>query len=38
MDRLCGMHDSGYNFVQNFIWKSWTAERTDEAGNEVGVL
>jgi hypothetical protein len=38
MGRLCGMYGSDYNFVQNFSWKSWRAEKIDETGNEVRVL
>ena len=38
MGRLCGMNGSGYNFVQNFGWKAWRAERIDESGSEVRVL
>jgi len=38
MGRLCGMHGGGYNFVQDFSWKYWTAESIDETGNEVRVL
>jgi hypothetical protein len=38
MGRLYGMHGNGYNFVQNFSWKSWRAERIDETVNEARVL